>query len=242
MFKVDHLNKIIADRKILQNVNFEVNQGQIGIFLGGSGVGKSTLLRVLNNLETCDSGSFSLDDQLLNLTEVNKNHIMGMVFQQFNLFEHLTVEENITLALIKLKGLSRDEALVIAISLLKRYGLEAYCKTKVNRLSGGQKQRLAMARSVALNPKVICLDEPTSALDPLLTSQIANYIQELAKEGKIVLIATHDIGLVEQLTSAMLFLMQEGTIAERGSVEEYQKNPSSFPQLQKFLNRNDYLG
>lgn len=236
MFKVENLSKTIRDKVILHNVNFELNRGMIGIFLGGSGVGKSTLLRVLNNLESYDAGSFYLDGQPLNLKQVNKDHTIGMVFQHFQLFENLNVEDNINLALIKLKGLGKHEASTISSKLLECYGLSSYGKAAVQRLSGGQKQRLAIARTIALNPKIICLDEPTSALDPLLTRQVAKYITHLAEEKKIVLLATHDISLVEQL-KGKLFFMNQGTILESGFTHEVLRTQSDYPHLQIFLNK-----
>lgn len=236
MFRVEHLEKNIGTKKILHDINFEVDQGQIGIFLGGSGVGKSTLLRVLNHLEPYDKGAFILDGAPLDLAEANQKHTMGMVFQHFNLFENLNVETNITLALIKvLKKSKEEEARHIAASLLERYGLYHLANSSIHKLSGGQKQRLAIARTLSLNPKIICLDEPTSALDPQLKSQIAGCIRELADDNRIVLIATHDTGLISQL-EAKLFLMERGTILESCLSNDFKENPTSFPHLQNFLN------
>ena len=234
MFKVENLSKTIQKKTILKTLNFEVEHGQIAIFLGGSGVGKSTLLRVLNHLESYDEGSFTLDDRPLDLTTVNKKHTIGMVFQYFNLFENLNVLENITLALIKLKNKSTAEANQIAFQLLERYGLSDQVHLNVQKLSGGQKQRLAIARTISLDPKIICLDEPTSALDPLLTTQVAKYISDFSNENRIVLLATHDTSLVAQL-AGKLFLMQAGTIAENCLTSDYSANPSSYPLLKSFL-------
>lgn len=234
MFKVKNLNKAVNNKPILRNVNFEVEHGQVAIFLGGSGVGKSTLLRVLNHLEGYETGEFSLDEVPLDLTQVNKNHTVGMVFQHFNLFEHLSVEENITLALMKVKGISKQEAEEIASNLLIRYGLEDKKKSGIHKLSGGQKQRLAIARTLALDPKIICLDEPTSALDPLLTTQVAKSISELAADHRIVLVATHDMQLVKHL-DAKIFLMKEGSIVESCLKKDYEEDPTAFPYLQCFL-------
>lgn len=235
MLKVENLNKKLRDKQILHDVKFEIDHGQIGIFLGGSGVGKSTLLRVLNHLEPYDSGVFTLDDAKLDLTRVNKDHTVGMVFQHFNLFENLTVEGNITLALVKLKGMTPEQAHQVAAKLLERYGLADKAKASVERLSGGQKQRLAIARTLALDPKIICLDEPTSALDPHLTGQVAQYISDLATDNRIVLLATHDTNLVSKL-NGKLFLMSKGTIAENCLTSAYKNEPSHYPQLQRFLN------
>ncbi len=232
MLKVEGLSKSIHKRKILSDLNFEIDHGKIGIFLGGSGVGKSTLLRVLNNLESYESGSFFLNGSTLDLACIN--HTIGMVFQHFNLFEHLNVEDNIILTLTKSKGTSKKEAEEIASKLLCRYGLHDHAKAKVCNLSGGQKQRLAIARTLAVNPVVVCLDEPTSALDPRLTSQVATFITELASENRIVLLTTHDMHLLEQL-EGQLFLMEGGSIAESVSKEVYMSNRATYPKLQGFL-------
>lgn len=180
MLKVNHLSKNISGKQVLKNLNFEVGEGSVAIFLGESGAGKSTLLRVLNNLESYDQGSYLLLDE---------RHTIGMVFQHFHLFEHLNVEENITCALTNCKGLAKKEAKSIANQLLERYGLQEYHQSSVCNLSGGQKQRLAIARTLALDPKVVCLDEPTSALDPGLTKQVAKFIAELIAENRIVLLS-----------------------------------------------------
>lgn len=235
MFRVEHLEKNIGTKKILHDINFEVDQGQIGIFLGGSGVGKSTLLRVLNHLEPYDKGAFILDGAPLDLVEANQKHTMGMVFQHFNLFENLNVETNITLALIKVLKKSKEEARHIAASLLERYGLYHLANSSIHKLSGGQKQRLAIARTLSLNPKIICLDEPTSALDPQLKSQIAGCIRELADDNRIVLIATHDTGLISQL-DAKLFLMKDGTLIETCFSTDFKEKAANFPHLNRFLN------
>ena len=234
MFEVKGLYKKAQGKEILKNVSFKVGRGEIAVFLGNSGVGKSTLLRVCNHLESFEHGTFSLDNRALDLTTVSKNHTVGMVFQQFNLFEHLTVVENITLALIKCQGKTKQEALKIAGSLLESYGLSNKANSSAAILSGGQKQRLAIARTVALNPQVICLDEPTSALDPALTGQIARDISLMAQENRIVLLTTHDMGFLSEL-DATLFLMNEGTIVETVKAKEYYADPHLFPALCRFL-------
>ncbi len=234
MLKVEHLNKSNSGKQILCDINFEIGHGEVGIFLGNSGVGKSTLLRVLNDLESTDSGKFSLDGKPFDLKQVNKNHIMGLVFQHFNLFENLNVIENITLALVKSQGRTQKEADSIAQALLERYGLADKANANVNKLSGGQKQRLAIARAIALDTQIICMDEPTSALDPRLTNQVAEVIDELTNENRIVLIATHDTKLVSKLKSR-LFLMKEGTIAESGTSVGCSHHPDAYPLLSSFL-------
>lgn len=234
MFKVSHLSKTIQSKKILNHLNFEIDHGKVAIFLGASGVGKSTLLRVLNNLESYDSGLFTLDGSLLNLSDVNRTHTVGMVFQHFNLFENLNVEENILCALKHCKSWDLVKAKQIAHQLLERYQLQDKAKASISQLSGGQKQRLSIARTLAVDPKIICLDEPTSALDPKLTNQIAQFITELAAENRIVILTTHDMGLLQQL-NGHLFLMEEGCIVESALKSDCLAHPSSYPKLHNFL-------
>lgn len=234
MLSVINLSKKFDHKTILNNVTFSIADGQIALFLGASGVGKSTLLRVFNNLETPDSGTISLDGKPLDLLTVNQTHKVGMVFQQFNLFENLTVEQNITFPLEKAAGFSQQQARERAQQLLKKYHLADLASVLVTRLSGGQKQRLAIARTIALKPRIICMDEPTSALDPLLTSSVAESIQELATEGYIVLVASHDIKLLEKL-KCTIYLMEHGEIVETAISTEFLTQPSRYPKIQQFV-------
>src|SRR5438445_5916723 len=183
MLKISHINKSYNTKKILNDISLTVKKGEIALFLGSSGVGKSTLLRILNNLETISSGAIYLDDASLNLSAINTTHTVGMVFQHFNLFDHLTVEQNITLPLERVLKKNSTDAHIIAHTLLQRYGLIDQKNKYAFQLSGGQKQRLAIARALAMEPKIICLDEPTSALDPVLNSYVANNIQQLDTDG-----------------------------------------------------------
>lgn len=234
MFKVHKLTKKVNEKIIIKELNFELKEGEIGIFLGRSGVGKSTLLRILNNLETYDEGAFTLNGNTLDLKNVNSDHTIGMVFQHFNLFEHLSVENNIILPLTKCQKKSKSEAFKIAADLLNHYGIHDKAKIKSSKLSGGQKQRLAIARTLALNPRIICLDEPTSALDPKLTNQMANFIKELAFQNRIILLTTHDVNLIEQL-DGQLFLMEEGKIVESTVKQKYYRQYKAYPKLHQFL-------
>lgn len=234
MLDIKNVSKKFGTKTILDHVSLQVNKGEIAVLLGASGVGKSTLLRVLNHLEIPDSGSFFLNGKPLDLNTVNQTHTVGFVFQNFNLFDHLTVEENITLALEKALGKSSAESNTIATQLLEHYGLADKAKVYPADLSGGQKQRLALARTLALKPKVVCLDEPTSALDPLLTAHVANIIQELAKEGYIVLVATHDTSLLERLHCS-IYLMKHGKIVETSTSSELAKSSDSYPQIKNFI-------
>jgi ABC-type polar amino acid transport system ATPase subunit len=234
MLKIDHINKSFKTKKILNNVSLPVQKGEIALFLGSSGVGKSTLLRILNNLETVNSGTISLDGIPLDLATINTTHTVGMVFQHFNLFDHLTVKENITLPLERVLKKNAPEAEKIAHELLERYGLLEQKNKYAAQLSGGQKQRLAIARALAMEPKIICLDEPTSALDPVLTSYVANNIQQLATDGYIVLVATHDTDLLKKL-DCTIYLMSEGSIIETAHSRELHNNPDAFPRIKKFI-------
>ena len=234
MLKIDQLTKSFNTKKILNNISFTVQKGEIALFLGSSGVGKSTLLRILNNLETVNSGNIILNDTPLNLATINKTHTVGMVFQHFNLFDHLTVEQNITLPLERVLKKTPTQALTIAHALLDRYGLTDKKNKYAAQLSGGQKQRLAIARALAMEPKIICLDEPTSALDPVLTSYVANNIQQLANDGYIVLVATHDTDLLKKINCS-IYLMSNGSIIEKAQSQELMNNPAAFPLITKFI-------
>ncbi|HEV2601473.1 MAG TPA: ATP-binding cassette domain-containing protein [Candidatus Babeliales bacterium] len=234
MLKIKSLTKIFHGKPILDAVSFNVNRGQIALLLGQSGVGKSTLLRILNNLESIDGGSLSLDDKELNLTQVNNQHTVGMVFQNFNLFEHLTVEENITISLTHVLKKTTEQAQNIADELLQQYGLADKKKKFVSQLSGGQKQRVALARTLALKPTILCLDEPTSALDPLLTTHVANIIQDLASQGYIILIATHDTMLIEKI-DCTIYLMQAGHIIESARSSDFLRNKNIYPRIDAFV-------
>jgi ABC-type polar amino acid transport system ATPase subunit len=234
MLKINNISKQLGKKKILDAISFTVQPGEIAFLLGPSGVGKSTLLRLLNNLETLDSGTIDLNGHPLRSAEV------GMVFQQFNLFENMTVEGNITFPLIKVAKKTPKEAQTIAHDLLNRYGLGDKANDYVSQLSGGQKQRLAIARSLAMKPRIICLDEPTSALDPRLTNYVAQAIQDLATEGYIVLVASHDIALLKQLDCTLYVMKEKGKIAETATSKEYNKNPDAYPTIKQFIEGTEH--
>ncbi len=234
MLKIQNLNKSFINKSILKNISLEVHYGEIAILLGSSGVGKSTLLRILNNLDGYNSGKIEFEGKNLDYDK----HV-GMVFQNFHLFEHLTCEQNITLALIKRDKKTRDEAKQIAQQLLQKYGLHNKAKTYVSQLSGGQKQRLAIARTLAIKPKIICLDEPTSSLDPQLTNQVAQIIIDLALDKHILLIASHDTELLRQLqknnAKGKVYLLKNQEIIETVDIVNltnpaYSKHINSFIQ------------
>lgn len=234
MLSIDNLSKKFGKKTILENVSLEIAPGSIGLLLGASGVGKSTLLRILNNLETYDSGTIMLDGKKLDINAASKIHTIGMVFQQFNLFNNLTVEANITLALEQVLHKSVDESKNIAHQLLKRFDLADKANFSIAQLSGGQKQRLAIARTIAMQPRIICMDEPTSALDPVLTSSVAALINKLAQEGYIILIASHDTTLLEKLIGRV-YLMKQGTIISTAEIKDFKNHPEQYPLINEFI-------
>lgn len=238
MLEIKQLNKTINGKKIIDHVSLQVPQGSIAVLLGSSGVGKSTLLRVLNNLETADSGAVLFNGKQLDLKTIHTSHIVGMVFQHFNLFDHLTIEQNITLPLEKILNKSPEQAQNIAHTYLKTYGLLEKAHSYPSQLSGGQKQRLALARTLALEAKIICLDEPTSALDPILTTQVAKSITQLAQQGYTVLIATHDTSLLEKL-SCMIYLMKDGNIIESAESQQFCADQAQYPKIHQFVSGID---
>lgn len=239
MLVIDNLNKKIGAKIVLSKVSLQVPRGHIALLLGSSGAGKSTLLRILNGLESYDNGSVMLDGKPLDVRSVHKTHTIGMVFQHFNLFDHMTVLQNITLALEKVLGKSKQEAESSAYQLLTEYGLADKANQYPSQLSGGQKQRLALIRSLAMQPRVICLDEPTSALDPVLKKQVANTIKQLAQEGFTVLVASHDIGLIEQLPCT-IYLMEDAAIVEVAESTDFANNPKKYPRIQSFVAGSQY--
>ena len=235
MLRVQNLNKKFNNTNSgIHDINFSVDAGGIALFLGQSGVGKTTLLRIINGLESADSGTIILSDKsVINGMKAEKRDI-GMVFQQFNLFEHMSAEQNIIFPLQKALKYSLGESVVITHGLLERYGLLAFRNKPAGQLSGGQKQRLAIARTIALKPEVICFDEPTSSLDPSLTNAIAQQITQLAKEGFIILITTHDVRLLTKL-QCTVYLMEHGTIVEQADSKELLDNPDKFANLRLFV-------
>jgi len=235
MLNIVKLSKSFGNKPpILDKIDLVVKRGEVALLLGSSGVGKSTLLRILNNLETFDSGAVFLDHVALNLAQINQTHTVGMVFQQFNLFEHLTVLENITIGLTRSLKKTPLEAEKIAISFLHKYKLFDKKDSFISQLSGGQKQRIAVARAVALKPKIICFDEPTSALDPSFTNQVAQTIQQLGKEQYTVIVATHDVRLLE-LLDCTVHLMDRGAIIESGLAKNIRNQPQLYPCIEQFI-------
>jgi polar amino acid transport system ATP-binding protein len=234
MFVIKHLNKRYHDRVILQDISVTVERGEVALFLGESGVGKSTLLRILSGLETADNGTFLIDMQEVEHSFLLKNHKVGMLFQQFNLFEHLSVIQNITCALERVQNKSATQASTIALELLNQFGLADKKDQFPAQLSGGQKQRVALVRALALKPDIICLDEPTSALDPQLSKQIAQTIQKLAMQQYMICIASHDPRLIEAI-DCTIYLMRDGKIVQSASSSQFKKHPEQFLLIKQFI-------
>lgn len=234
MLTINNLSKKFNNTPILDSISLSVDKGNIALLLGESGVGKSTLLRILNNLETADSGSVTLDGTMVDVKSKKKNYAFGMIFQQWNLFEHLTAMQNITLPLEIVLKKSKKDAQAIAYTLLLHFGLEAKANDAIAQLSGGQKQRLAIARALALNPQVLCADEPTSALDPSLTHFVAKNIQQLADDGLTVVVASHDTALITHLRCT-IYLMKAGKIVQTAQSQDFLANRSNYPLINSFV-------
>jgi polar amino acid transport system ATP-binding protein len=238
VIKVANLKKQFGKLQVLKGIDENIEKGEVVVVIGPSGSGKSTFLRCLNLLEQPTSGEIIFDGVSITekINDINKQREkMGMVFQQFNLFPHLTVMENITIAPIKVKGMSKDEAERKAIDLLKRVGLEDKVNTYPNKLSGGQKQRIAIVRALAMSPEVMLFDEPTSALDPEMVGEVLEVMKSLAKEGMTMIVVTHEMGFAKEVGSRVLF-MDEGVIVEQGKPQELFNNPKH-PRTQDFLRK-----
>lgn len=227
MIKIENLHKNFKDLHVLKGINEEFNKGEVVVIIGPSGSGKSTFLRCLNRLEEpCDGTIYykhtNITDKSSNINQ-HREH-MGMVFQHFNLFPHLTVLENITLAPIKVKNITADQAKIIAIELLETVGLEDKALVYPAKLSGGQKQRVAIARALAMSPEVMLFDEPTSALDPEMVGEVLEVMKKLAKKGMTMIVVTHEMGFAKEMGDRVLF-MDEGNILESGLPNEVFNDP-----------------
>lgn len=237
MIEVKDLVKYFDKNLVLNGINQRISKGEKIVIIGPSGSGKSTFLRCLNMLETPTSGKIEFEgiDLMDPKTDLDKvRQKMGMVFQHFNLFPHLTVLENITLAPVTLKLKTKEEAGKTARQLLERIGLSDKADAYPSKISGGQKQRIAIVRALAMNPDVMLFDEPTSALDPEMVGEVLQVIKELAKEGMTMVVVTHEMGFAREVADRVIF-MDEGKIYEEGTPEEIFDNPQT-PRLQQFLN------
>ncbi|MGX7076674.1 amino acid ABC transporter ATP-binding protein [Globicatella sanguinis] len=244
MLKVTNLQKNFGDLEVLKGINLEIQKGEVVALIGPSGSGKSTLIRCLNLMEIPTSGEVYFKDQLVNedkLIEKNVDQLrqkVGMVFQHFNLFPHLTVKQNITLAPVKLNKMSQQEADKKAEELLTKVGLIEKKDVYPNKLSGGQKQRVAIARALAVEPEVMLFDEPTSALDPEMVKEVLLVIQSLAQEGLTTVIVTHEMNFAKRVASRVLFLA-DGNIVEQGTPQEIFENPQ-VDRTKQFLDQINY--
>jgi len=226
---IRHVSKNFGALKALNNVSLSMSLGEKVVIIGPSGSGKSTLLRSINKLETVDSGTIIVDGQNINApsTDINRLRMeLGMVFQSFNLFPHKTVLENLTLAPIKLKGMSRDEADAMGLKLLDKVGIKDKAHVYPSRLSGGQQQRVAIARALAMSPKIMLFDEPTSALDPEMIGEVLDVMVTLAKEGMTMAVVTHEMGFAREVADRVVF-MDHGAIIEEGTPEHFFQNPEN---------------
>jgi polar amino acid transport system ATP-binding protein len=236
VIKVSNLNKKFDNLHVLKGINEHVEKGEVVVIIGPSGSGKSTFLRCLNLLEHPTSGEIIFEG--ISITD-KKNDInkqrqkMGMVFQQFNLFPHMTVLENITLAPIKVKKMSKQEAEEVAYKLLERIGLKDKALSYPSQLSGGQKQRIAIARALAMSPDVMLFDEPTSALDPEMVGEVLEVMKELAAEGMTMVVVTHEMGFAREVGTRVLF-MDDGKVVEQNTPKELFSNPQH-PRTKEFL-------
>ena len=236
MIELKHVNKNFGDFKALKDINFSVKKGEVVVVCGPSGSGKSTLIRCINRLEDISSGEIIVDGYDLYDKKNNINQLrqeVGMVFQHFNLFPHLTILENITIAPIKIKGMNKAEAEKMAMELLKRVQIPHQANKYPNELSGGQKQRVAIARTLAMKPKIILFDEPTSALDPEMIGEVLDVMKELARENYTVVCVTHEMGFAREVGDRIVF-MDAGEIVEEDSPEEFFNRPKS-DRAKKFL-------
>ena len=238
MIDVRNLEKSFGDHKVLDGINEHIYPGEKVVVIGPSGSGKSTFLRCLNLLEQPTAGTITVDgvDITDPKTDIDKiRQRMGMVFQQFNLFPHLTIKENIKLAPVILKLMSDSEADQKAVELLERVGLPDKAEAYPKQLSGGQQQRIAIARALAMNPEVMLFDEPTSALDPEMVGEVLQLMKELADDGMTMVVVTHEMGFAREVGTRVLF-MDGGNIAEQNNPKDFFENPQN-PRLQEFLSK-----
>ncbi len=238
LIKVDNLCKSFGETEVLKGINAEIDKGDVMVVIGASGSGKSTFLRCLNLLEEPTSGSIYFEGVDITDFSIDINihrQKMGMVFQQFNLFPHMTVLRNLTLGPTRLLNQSKAEAEANAMRLLERVGLADRANAYPSQLSGGQKQRIAIVRALAMNPDVMLFDEPTSALDPEMVGEVLEVMKQLAKDGMTMVVVTHEMGFAREVGTDIVFV-DEGVIVEQGPPSEFFENPKS-PRLREFLSK-----
>lgn len=248
MITIRNLCKSYGDKTVLKHINLDIHNGEVVVIIGASGAGKSTLLRCINYLETYQDGEIRIDGKPIGRSIINGKSIetsekdlnkirqrVGMVFQNFNLFPHMNVMKNITMAAIDLKGLSKSEALKEGYKLLDLVGLRDKADEMPSSLSGGQKQRIAIARALAMNPEVMLFDEPTSALDPEMVSEVLNVMKKMANAGMTMVVVTHEMKFAEDIADKVVFI-DDGQIEEEGTPEEIFHNPRSL-RTKNFVSR-----
>jgi polar amino acid transport system ATP-binding protein len=238
VLRVEKLRKTFGNDVVLQDITFTVPEHTATVFIGASGSGKSTLLRCINLLDQIDDGSIELDGEDIAAADVNPDEVrkkLGMVFQSFNLFPHMTVLENITLAPTKVQGVTSEAAIHEAFELLDRFGLKEKADQYPDRLSGGQQQRVAIIRSIARHPRLLLLDEVTSALDPVLVNEVLSTVRDLKSEGMTMVLATHEMGFAKQVANEVCYL-HSGKILEWGTPAEILEEPKH-PETKEFIRR-----
>ena len=229
MIKTENLTKSFGDKEVLKGITEEIQAGEVVVIIGPSGSGKSTFLRCLNLLEEPTSGEVIFEEQVINKKETNIDAIrtkMGMVFQSFNLFPHLTVLENITIGPTQIKKVPKEQAEAIAMKMMARMGMTEKANVYPKSLSGGQQQRIAIARALAMEPKMMLFDEPTSALDPEMVGEVLQVMKDLALEGMTMVVVTHEMGFAKEVGDRILF-MDGGYIVEQGTPEQVFDNPQN---------------
>ncbi|AVM47425.1 MAG: amino acid ABC transporter ATP-binding protein [Mogibacterium diversum] len=236
MIEIKKLYKSYGDNEVLKGIDQTVSEAEVLCIVGPSGSGKSTMLRCINLLEVPTSGEVYIDGELVTSQNINEIRTkMGMVFQNFNLFPHMTVLENVTCAPINVKGVSKADAEAKAMELLTRVGLDNKANAYPRSLSGGQQQRVAIARALAMDPEIMLFDEPTSALDPEMVGEVLDVMKDLAKEGLAMIVVTHEMGFAKEVADKVIF-MDEGVIVEQGTPEEVLVNPSE-ERTKNFLSK-----
>jgi len=238
VLRLERVRKTFGSEVVLEDITFTVPVHTATVFIGASGSGKSTLLRCINLLDQIDDGQILLDGEDISAADINPDEVrkkLGMVFQSFNLFPHMTVLENVILAPTKVQGVSKDVAVDEALELLKRFGLKDKADQYPDRLSGGQQQRVAIIRSLARHPRLLLLDEITSALDPVLVNEVLSTVRDLKSEGMTMVLATHEMGFAKQVANEVCYLHQ-GRILEWGAPEEILEAPKR-AETREFIKR-----